>query len=120
MPDHHIWRFHAISQRASPDAYPEWIIGDERAVFGNHGIAIATAEDTNIEVIIRTGEDVSDENLYPCISSMINIGQEGLLVGNIPSGNINKIPWKSGDISVKVFTSDIVPGNVTKIIFLLC
>jgi hypothetical protein len=109
----------ALLDTLDPFSYPEWKTGNEKAVISKHGIAIATAGDSNIEIIIKDCEDVSDENLYPCISSMITIGENGLLVGNIPSGNVNKVSWEAGDIFVKVYTNHIVPSNVTKVVFAL-
>ena len=100
-------------------AYPEWTTGDEKAVYTKNGIAVATAGDSNIEVIIKENRGVSDENLYPCLSAIITIGEKGLLVGNIPSGNVNSVPWMAGDVLVKVYTNQLVSSNVTIVVFTL-
>jgi hypothetical protein len=49
----------ALFDAEGGDSYPEWETGTEDAVFGPRGIAVATAGDTEIEIVVRNDKKTS-------------------------------------------------------------
>jgi hypothetical protein len=99
-----------------PDLYPQWETGAERAILTPKGVAVATASDIDIEVVVCTGEKV--HGLKPCLSGEIRVGNQGLLVGNVISCDLHHIALPPGRISVTVY----VDGNrceATQVVFVL-
>jgi hypothetical protein len=105
----------ALLDAEGEDSYPEWKTGTEEAVLGPRGIAVATAGDTEIEIVVCS--DKENVSGIPCISGMILVGYRGLLVGNVAAANLVRIPWPPGRTSVDVYTDGI--GEVTRVTFVL-
>lgn len=95
----------ALFDAEGEDSYPEWETGTENAVLGPRGIAVATAGDTEIEVVVCS--DKGDHNGIFCISGEILVGNQGLVVGNVVSANLVQIPWPPGKTCVDVYTNGI-------------
>jgi hypothetical protein len=95
----------ALFDAQASDAYPEWLTGDEAAAIGPRGIAVATAGDVDVEVIVY---DLQDEDAGSArvigssrISGIIEVGNQGLLVGNVPASDLFEIEWPTGRASVE-------------------
>jgi len=99
-----------------PDAYPQWETGAERAIFGQKGIAVATAPDTDIDVIVCIGEQLWDLELL--LSGEIKVGSQGLEVGNEISCDLYPISFPPGRIAVSVYANES-SGNATQVAFVL-
>jgi len=106
----------ALFDAEGEDSYPEWKTGTEEAVLGPRGIAVATAGDTEIEVVVSSGQENVSGML--CISGEIQVGHGGLVVGNVVAANLVQIPWPSGKTSVDVYTNGI-GQEVTRVTFVL-
>lgn len=92
------------------DAYPQWKTGEEAVVFGLHGVAVATASDTQVDVLVCQGEIEIPYKL--CISGEILIGNQGIIVGNVPAASTTYLSLPSGKYSVVIYTDGI--GSDTK------
>jgi hypothetical protein len=97
------------------DSYPQWKAGDELVVFGSHGVAVVTAGDQQVDVLVCKGKIDSRHAL--CISGEIFVGNQGVLVGNVPASAVTNIPIVSGKYSVVVYTDGI--GPQTKHVYFL-
>lgn len=86
----------------SKDTYPQWKTGEEIVVFGLHGVAVATAGDRLIDVLVCKGKIEIQYTL--CVSGEILVGNQGVLVGNIPAASVTHLPLASGKYSVVVYT----------------
>lgn len=104
----------ALFDAEDPDSYPQWETGEERIVFGKKGVAVATAGDVNVEVVVYNGKGGFTEE--PTISQQIHIGNKGVFVGNVPSSDINKVALASGNHTISVYT-DRESDAVTKVVF---
>lgn len=82
-------------------SYPDWEVGVEHAVFGPRGVAVATASDIEVEIIVCRGQQVPGKML--CISGEIEIGDQGLLVGNVVSCDLYELAWPPGKAAVQVY-----------------
>ena len=103
----------ALVDVETPDAYPEWITGDEIAAIGPNGVAIPTLGDTFIDVIIYKGRGDVDGIEYA--SGFIEVGNQGLLVGNIAASSYTTFAWPSGKTAFKVYADK--PKNSAKSLF---
>jgi hypothetical protein len=92
------------------DSYPQWKTGDELVVFGLHGVAVATASDEQIEVIVCKGKVETQYSL--CVSGEILLGKKGILVGNIAAATVANLLLPRGRYSVVIYTDRI--GSETK------
>jgi hypothetical protein len=106
----------ALFDAEDADSYPQWKTGTEDAVLGPKGVAVATASDTEIEVTVYKGKRASDEIL--CISGEIQVGDQGLVVGNIVSGDFAQLAWPPGQTSVDVYTNGR-GEEVTRVVFVV-
>jgi hypothetical protein len=106
----------ALFDAEGEDSYPEWETGTEDAVLGPRGIAVATAGDTEIEVVVCS--DKKNLSGILCISGEISVGNQGLIVGNVVAANLAQIPWPPGKTSVDVYTNG-VGEEVTRVAFVL-
>ncbi len=80
--------------------YPQWETGEEKFVYSNAGVAVATETDREVRVIVSTDQP---KNMYFLGIANINVGIDGLLVGNELSGDAHHIQWDSGKTKVEVF-----------------
>lgn len=98
------------------DSYPEWQTGEESFVYNQFGIAVATKCDTRIEVVVST--DVITEYGNHLAEFELEIGKNGILVGNVPAASLTHIDFPEGKAQVQVFTNGI-RENATKVVFVL-
>lgn len=109
----------ALLDAESDESYPEWQTGEENVVFGSKGIAVATKGDIKVDVAVFKGQlDFDIEPLTLLISHRIQIGNEGILVGNIVAADVLKLDWPEGDIIVSVYANG-VREQVTRVVFVL-
>jgi hypothetical protein len=107
----------ALFDNEHKNSYPQWIVGNEAIVFGQRGVAVATAVDKSIDVKVFKGTIIPDQYLL-CVLGEIIIGNKGIMVGNVPAANVTKIPLIGGRYSVMIFT-DGIGENVCKVIFVI-
>jgi hypothetical protein len=99
-----------------PDAYPLWESGEESAVVGPKGIAVATPSDGYVETIILTGKgSVDGVELASCV---IDVGHSGLWVGNETSASSKVFAWPVGKTLVTVYMVN-EGQDAVKVIFCL-
>lgn len=91
----------ALADYQGPEAYPQWITGEEEAILGPKGVAVATPTDSYIETIVFRGEEIIDG--IELISGVIEVGNAGLFVGNETSASYKILPWPSGKASIKAY-----------------
>jgi hypothetical protein len=112
----------ALFDAQTSDAYPQWRTGIEAAAIGPYGIAVATAGDVDVEVIVY---DLQDEDAGSAreigssrISGIIEVGNQGLLVGNVPASDLFEIEWPEGRTSVEAQIEG-PPGQAIRVLFFL-
>ncbi len=91
------------------DSYPQWKTGEETVVFGSRGVAVATANDTDVNVVVKRGKANPDYKL--CVSGEILVGSKGIIVGNEVASSISLIPLQSGDYSIVIYTNGLGPDT---------
>lgn len=92
----------ALFDAENRNSYPQWKAGHEIIVFSLQGVAVVTASDEQVDVIVCKGKVIPKYAL--CVSGEILVGEQGILVGNIPAATVTQIPLESGRYSVVVFT----------------
>lgn len=98
-------------------SYPEWKTGKERIVVGPRGIVVALETDAEVEVVACRGVG-EPEAFELCVSAEIVVGDSGVLIGNVPSGNTKHLDWPPGNAVVVVYTSTTSPAT-SKVYFFL-
>jgi hypothetical protein len=106
----------AFFDAENPDSYPEWKTGKEIVIFGQYGVVVAVANDTDIEISVLIGKFIPNHKL--CVSGEIFIKNEGVIVGNVASSSTNVVMIPSGHYSITVMT-DEVGVNTSKVWFIL-
>jgi hypothetical protein len=96
--------------------FPKMRTGAESVVFGEQGVVVATKEDFETEVVVCQGKDEPEHEF--CVTGLIRVSNQGLLVGNIEAATTANIPWPRGRTLVTVYTNGIFT-NATKVIFYL-
>ncbi len=99
----------ALFDAEMKNAYPQWKTGKEIIVFGSRGVAVATANDTEVNVVVTRGKANPDYKL--CVSGEILVGKKGIIVGNVAASSINLILLQSGEYSVVVYTNGLGPDT---------
>lgn len=97
-------------------SYPQWETGEEFAVIGPKGIAVAALIDHLIEVSIFKNQKNDDDVLY--FSGSFFVGNCGLLIGNEVAGFRETIPWPKGVVEVEVY-ANAPGGEATQMTFVL-
>jgi hypothetical protein len=69
-------------------------------VYGIHGIRIETKPDTEIEMIISNYQVMTEPVL--CISGEMEIGDNGIIVGNIVAVTIQQIDFDPGNYKIMI------------------
>jgi len=96
----------AMLDARAKESYPEWKTGEESVIFGLHGVAVATAGDQEIEVLVCRGKGNPEHVL--CVSGEIIVSSDqGIIVGNVPAANTTSISLQRGIYSVTVYTNGI-------------
>jgi hypothetical protein len=107
----------ALVDFEDPNSYPQWITGEENAVLGPKGIAVATPSDGDIETIVLWGEGgiIGTE----LISGIISVGKKGLFVGNEISASYTIISWPTGESYIKGFINIPTGDDIPQVIFVI-
>lgn len=100
----------AFIDAASEDSYPQWETGLESIVFNQRGVAVATASDQMIKIIVYKGNK-APEHAALCISGEVVIESQGVIVGNIPAATIENVKIEKGRYILTVYTN----GNRTSV-----
>jgi hypothetical protein len=95
----------ALFDAETQGAYPQWRAGKEIIVFGSRGVAVVAANDKYVNVVVCKGMGSPKYEL--CVSGEIQVGNQGLTVGNVPASDLNRIPLESGRYSVVIYTDGI-------------
>jgi len=106
----------ALVDAESPDAYPEWVTGDEIAIMNSKGVAVSALGDTLVDVVVYEGEEGTEGTEY--LSGIIQVGNKGLLVGNEAAGNFSTFAWPPGRTMVRVYANG-PKDNATRVTFVL-
>ncbi|MBI5951401.1 MAG: hypothetical protein HY865_07070 [Chloroflexi bacterium] len=93
----------ALTNKATAD-YPQWETGEEKFVSNDMGIAVATETDREVHVVVSTESPLNMQFLG---AANINIGVDGLLVGNELTGDIHQIQWRPGKTKISIFVDEI-------------
>jgi hypothetical protein len=107
----------ALLDAEDKNSYPQWQTGDEHAVVGSKGIVVATAPDLEIEVVVKKKEAIEPDGLL-CTTGQIEVGKQGLIVGNIVSADFAHLPWPSGKATVDVYVNGL-GEQATRVVFAL-
>ena len=106
----------ALIDAEDKDSYPQWKTGEEPVVFGPKGVAVPVMGDEQIEMVVCT--DSVKGGFLEWASGEIEVGAQGLLVGNIPAATVFSVPWPAGLLAVTVYVN--APNReATKVIFML-
>lgn len=105
----------ALWDHGDPNSYPEWFTGEEPAVVGERGVAVATAEDADVAVRVLEAEAPAGS---PVAEGTISVGDEGLDVGNLVAADVAHVEWPGGRTGVRVYT-DGAPDEVASVTFVL-
>jgi hypothetical protein len=84
--------------------YPQWETGEEKFVYSDAGVAVATETDRKVRVAVST--DIP-KNMYFLGVANINVGMDGLRVGNELSGDAHQIQWHSEKTKVEIYVDNI-------------
>jgi hypothetical protein len=106
----------ALFDAEDGESYPQWETGDERVILGPKGIAVATAPDARIDVRAYSGDGNPGGNKI--LSAVIQVGNRGLLVGNVAAADITELPWPAGETSIDVYVTGL-PDRVDSVMFVL-
>jgi hypothetical protein len=106
----------ALFDAEDDNSYPQWETGTEEAIFGPKGVAVATAADRDVEVTVQRG---AKPDGMPRISGEIEVGNQGLIVGNIVSGDFAQLEWSPGKVTVDVYTDKLPSEQVAHVVFVL-
>jgi hypothetical protein len=93
----------AFIDAASKDSYPQWKTGLESIVFNSRGIAVATASDQSIKIVVCRGDETPEHVL--CISGEINIEDQGVIIGNIPAATVKNFLLEKGKYYITIYTN---------------
>jgi hypothetical protein len=96
------------------DGIPEWDTGKEALVYSIHGIRIETKPDTEIEMIVSNYQVMTEPVL--CISGKMEIGDNGVIVGNIVASTIKQLDFEPGNYKIMInangMGSDVTQVNI--------
>lgn len=109
----------ALFDAEDSNSYPIFETGEEAAILGAKGIAVATANDTEIEIVVYQGKTKSAPSEFQILSGDIQVGKQGLIVGNETTADTAKISYPSGKTTVSVYVDSQSPSEVTSVVFVL-
>lgn len=90
-----------LTDAEDPDVIPnDWDEHDGLYASDPGGISIGAAPDSDVEIVVVTGDGVPDGELLAATS--IDVGGEGLWVGT-GQGQGEKIPWQRGQFNLAVY-----------------
>lgn len=95
---------------------PEWMTGDELCVIAPAGVYVATANDT--QVLVTVQDDLAGVERYMLADGIVEIGNGGLIVGNIVAADTHELNWSPGATRVRVYANSQT-GLATRVNFVL-
>ena len=102
---------------AEADSYPQWETGEEPAVFGAHGVAVTTANDEDVEIIVCAGDKLT--GYLECARGEIEVGHQGVLVGGILTEHDTfAVSWPPGPVAITIYV-DAPRREARTIVFVL-
>jgi hypothetical protein len=108
-----------LADAGDDDAWPlDWPSNDELFISEGRGVAVATANNVEVEVVVTTADDA--DRAYPgewVGSTAMVVGSQGLSVGTGP-GELNELAWPRGITAVEIY-SESRPGAPAQITFVL-
>jgi hypothetical protein len=99
------------------DSYPQWETGEEPILFGPKGVAVSVQLDAEVSVEVHTARPIRNRHLIG--SGAIEIGADGLVVGNEVAGSYEELDFPPGRILVKVYGNSAADQEITSVDFLL-
>ncbi len=107
----------ALFDAEDVDSYPQFETGEEPAILGDKGVAVATVNDTDVEITVYKG--TAESGLVHILSGEIQVGNEGLIVGNETTADTAQVSYPPGKTSVSVYVNSQKPNEVTTVVFTL-
>ncbi len=109
----------ALFDAEDTESYPQFETGEEPAVLGEKGVVVTTANDTDVEVVLYQGKADSTPDEFHILSGEIQVGSQGLIVGNETTADTAQVSYPSGKASVSVYVNAENPTEVTNVSFVL-
>jgi hypothetical protein len=109
----------ALFDAEDVESYPQFQTGQEPAVLGNKGICVATANDTDVEIVIYQGKAELKSEGFEILSGEIQVGNQGLIVGNESTADTAQVSYPPGKTSVSAYVNAKVSSEVTSVVFVL-
>ncbi len=109
----------ALFDAEDTDSYPIFETGEEAAILGAKGVAVATANDREIEIVAYQGKTDPATSGFHILSGEIQVGALGLIVGNEITADTAQISYPSGKTAVSVYVDSQSPSEVTSVVFVL-
>jgi hypothetical protein len=100
----------SLFDAGSKDACPKWKTGTENVILGPRGIVLATATDSPVDISVYATPDlkrIREPNPVLCLSTEIEVGPSGLVLGSVPAAEPPKIPWPAGRTTVVIYTNGL-------------
>lgn len=109
-----IWDFEDAEAYPQPNGALPW--------WGSKGLVVPALSDTAIPVYVFKSEH--REKPPPGTSKLltshhIEVGAEGLAIGNITTASVERIDWPCGQVHLKAFYSGEAPETAERIGFML-
>lgn len=109
----------ALVDTEDEDSYPVFETGEEAAFFGDKGVAVATATDRDVEIIVYQGEGKPKEQSFFVMSGTIEVGVEGLTVGNETTADTAQVSYLDGETFVSIYANSKTTSKITQVVFVL-
>ena len=109
----------ALFDAEDSNSYPIFETGEEAAVLGDKGVTVATANDTEIEIVVYQGKMESAPSGFHILSGEIQVGKQGLIIGNETTADTAQISYPSGKAAISVYVDSQSPSEVTSVVFVL-
>jgi hypothetical protein len=109
----------ALFDAEDSNSYPIFETGEEAAILGAKGVAVATANDTEIDIVVYQGKTESAPSRFHILSGEIQVGKQSLIVGNETTADTAQISYPSGKTTVSVYVDSQSPSEVTSVVFVL-
>ena len=99
------------------ESYPQWETGEEPILFGPKGVAVSVQLDADVSVEVHTTRPIRNRQLIG--SGVIEIGANGLVVGNEVAGSYEELDFRPGRIRVEVYANSAADQEITSVDLLL-
>jgi hypothetical protein len=111
----------ALFDAEDTNSYPQFETGEEAVIFGSKGVAVATANDTDVEIAVLKGEAHESDivGFFLLLSGEMQIGNQGLIVGNEITADTAEVAYPAGKASVSVYANAEASTEITGVLFIL-